>query len=179
MDQPASASDRDFPEVPYPGAAPPWSYVHLDARSHRLRADASALAGWNVGARDLDGWLAERGQAPAAARVPVLTYGSNRCPSKITWLRRELGLPGAVVVLRARTHGIAAVWAAGFRLRDRQRPAVLAAMPGAVEQHSVWLATPGQVDVLDHCEGGVLGLRQGGANGGVRVPGGWPPGGAT
>ena len=178
MDQPASASDRDFPEVPYPGAAPPWSYVHLDALSHRMRADASARRLECRRARPRR--LARRARAGARlARVPVLTYGSNRCPSKITWLRRELGLPGAVVVLRARTHGVAAVWAAGFRLRDGQRPAVLAAAPSVVEQHSVWLATPGQVDVLDHCEGGVLGLRQGGANGGVRVPGGWPPGGAT
>ncbi|MEY2464543.1 MAG: hypothetical protein QOH64_2681 [Acidimicrobiaceae bacterium] len=111
------------------------------------------MAGWSVGAEDLDGWLAERGQAPAAERLPILTYGSNRCPSKITWLRRELGLPGAVVVLRAWTHGLAAVWAAGFRLRDGQRPAVLAAAPGVVEQHAVWLATPEQVSVLDHCEG--------------------------
>ena len=89
------------------------------------------------------------------------------------------GCPARWWCCGARTHGVAAVWAAGFRLRDGQRPPVLAAAPGVVEQHSVWLATPGQVDVLDHCEGGVLGLRQGGANGGVRVPGGWPPGGAT
>jgi gamma-glutamylcyclotransferase (GGCT)/AIG2-like uncharacterized protein YtfP len=86
--------------------------------------------------------------------VPLLTYGSNRCPSKITWLRRELGL-GAdpVVVLRARTRGVAAVWAAGLRHRDSQRPAVLAAAPGAAETHGLWLATPEQIDVLDRCEG--------------------------
>ena len=84
----------------------------------------------------------------------MLAYGSNRCPSKITWLRRTLGL-GAdpVVVLRARTTGVTAVWAAGLRARDGARPAVLAAAPGVVEDHAVWLATPDQIAVLDRCEG--------------------------
>nr|WP_275404209.1 gamma-glutamylcyclotransferase [Pseudonocardia acidicola] len=62
-------------------------------------------------------------------------------------------MSGPVVVLRARTDGVAAVWAHGLRVRDRQRPAVLAAAPGAIEEHAVWLATPGQVAVLDVCEG--------------------------
>ena len=83
----------------------------------------------------------------------VLSYGSNRNPSKITWLRRSLGLTGPVVVLRARTEGLAAVWASGFRARDGQRTSVLGAAPGATEEHAVWLATPEQVAVLDRCEG--------------------------
>jgi gamma-glutamylcyclotransferase (GGCT)/AIG2-like uncharacterized protein YtfP len=102
---------------------------------------------------DLDDWLAARGAPPLAARVPVLSYGSNRCPSKITWLRRQLGLAGPVVVLDVVTDGLAAVWAAGLRARDGQRPAVLAAAPGVTERHAVWLATPAQVAVLDRCEG--------------------------
>lgn len=133
--------DADYPADPYPGAVPPGSYVHVDGVAHELPAD-------------LDAWLTDRGAAPAAARIPVLAYGSNRCPSKITWLRAELGLgPDPVVVLRARTTDVAAVWAAGLRLRDGQRPAVLAAAPGVTEEHAVWLATPGQVEVLDRCEG--------------------------
>jgi hypothetical protein len=86
-------------------------------------------------------------------RIPVLAYGSNACPSKITWLRENLGLTGEVTVLRVRCTGMAAVWAAGFRARDRQRSATLAAYPGIVEPHAVWLATPEQVAVLDVCEG--------------------------
>jgi gamma-glutamylcyclotransferase (GGCT)/AIG2-like uncharacterized protein YtfP len=58
-----------------------------------------------------------------------------------------------VVVLRVRTSGVAAVWAAGLRHRDGQRPAVLAAAPGVTEWHAVWLATPEQIAVLDRCEG--------------------------
>ena len=58
-----------------------------------------------------------------------------------------------MVVLRARTTGVAAVWAAGLRARDGARPAVLAAAPGVVEDHAVWLATPDQIAVLDRCEG--------------------------
>lgn len=144
--------DADFPADPYPGAVPPSSFVHVDEVSYPLRPDPRA--GWLLGDVPLDTWLAGHGSAPAAARVPVLTYGSNRCPSKITWLRRELGL-GAdpVVVLRATTRDVSAVWAAGLRHRDGQRPAVLAASAGSVEDHAVWLATPEQIAVLDRCEG--------------------------
>ena len=144
--------DSDFPADPYPGAVPPFSFVHHDGRSWPLVPGA----GWHVGAPDgpeLDLWLAGFGAPPLAARVPVLSYGSNRNPCKITWLRNALGLTGPVVVLRARTRDIAAVWASGFRARDGQRTSVLGAAPGAVEQHGVWLATPEQVAVLDRCEG--------------------------
>jgi gamma-glutamylcyclotransferase (GGCT)/AIG2-like uncharacterized protein YtfP len=144
--------DAAFPADPYPGAVPPTSFVHADGFSHAMTPDPGA--GWTVAGAPLDGWLADRGAAPAAARVPVLAYGSNRSPGKITWLRRALGLgPDPVVVLRARTEGVTAVWAAGLRRRDGQRPAVLAAAPGVVEEHAVWLATPEQVAVLDRCEG--------------------------
>ncbi len=142
-------SDAEFPADPYPGAVPAGSFVHVDGRSHALDPGP-----WRVAGQPLDRWLDEHGAPRSAARVPVLAYGSNRCPSKITWLRQALGL-GAdpVVVLGAETVGVAAVWAAGRRARDGQRPAVLAAAPGTVERHAVWLATPGQIAVLDRCEG--------------------------
>lgn len=141
--------DGEFPADPYPGAAPACSYVHVEETARALTPGP-----WRVGDTPLDDWLDAHDAPPAAARVPVLAYGSNRCPSKISWLRRELGL-GAdpVVVLRARTVGVAAVWAAGLRARDGQRPAVLAAAAGVEEEHAVWLATPAQVAVLDRCEG--------------------------
>jgi hypothetical protein len=145
--------DRDHPADPYPGTVPDRSFVHLDEVGHPLRPDPRAPSGWRAGPADLDDWLAAHGGEPLAARLPVLVYGSNRCPSKITWLRRELGLTGPVVVLRAWTRDVAAVWAAGLRARDGQRPATLAAFPGARETHGLWLATPAQVAVLDRCEG--------------------------
>ena len=142
-------TDAQFPAQPYPGARPDCSFVHHDGLGHPLRF----AGGWWVGVQGLDGWLADRGAEPMAHRRSVLSYGSNVCPSKITWLRTELGLPGPVIVLRARTEGLAAVWAAGRRVVDEQRPATLAAVPGAVEQHGVWLATDEQLAVLDACEG--------------------------
>jgi gamma-glutamylcyclotransferase (GGCT)/AIG2-like uncharacterized protein YtfP len=144
--------DADFPADPYPGAVPPVSFVHVDEASHPL--DPHPRHGWTVDDTPLDDWLAERGGVPCAQRVPLLTYGSNRCPSKITWLRSALGM-GAdpVVALRVRTRDLAAVWASGLRRRDGQRVAVLAAAPGVVEEHMVWLATPEQIAVLDRCEG--------------------------
>ncbi|HEV7787801.1 MAG TPA: gamma-glutamylcyclotransferase family protein [Pseudonocardia sp.] len=151
-------TDADYPGDPYPGATPDCSFVHLDGVARGLDPDPTRHSGWRVstdGGRveDLDDWLAARGAPPLAARVPVLSYGSNRCPSKITWLRRRLGLTGPVVVLDVLTEGVAAVWAAGLRARDGQRPAVLAAAPAVTERHAVWLATPAQVAVLDRCEG--------------------------
>jgi gamma-glutamylcyclotransferase (GGCT)/AIG2-like uncharacterized protein YtfP len=139
--------DIDHPADPYPGSVPPASFVHVAEVAHAIHEGA-------VDGLPLDAWLRAQGAAPLAARLPVLTYGSNRCPSKITWLRRSSGL-GAdpVVVLRARTSGVAAVWAAGLRARDGARPAVLAAAPGVVEDHAVWLATPDQIAALDRCEG--------------------------
>lgn len=141
--------DADFPADPYPGAVPDFSFAHVDGESHVLHTDS-----WTIDGTPVDGWLAGYGAVPSARRVPLLAYGSNRCPSKITWLRRALGMgDDPVVALRVSTRGVAAVWAGGLRRRDGQRPAVLAAAPGVVEEHVVWLATAEQIAVLDRCEG--------------------------
>ena len=141
--------DADYPAEPYPGARPERSFVQLDGIGRPLTYDG----GWHVGDADLDGWLAAAAVPPLADRVPVLAYGSNACPSKISWLRSAHGLAGPVVVLRVRCAGVAAVWAAGRRVVDDQRPTTLAALPGVSEVHAVWLATAGQLRALDACEG--------------------------
>ncbi|WP_436493557.1 gamma-glutamylcyclotransferase family protein [Actinokineospora sp. HUAS TT18] len=132
--------DADYPALPYPGGCPPFSYVHDEG------------TGWPLDGLDVDRWLRDRGAPVQAERVPVLAYGSNACPSKLSWLRSELGMSGPVVVLRAKCTGLAAVWAAGLRSVDSSRPVVLAALPG-VEEHAVLLVTPEQVRALDACEG--------------------------
>ncbi|MEB3372218.1 gamma-glutamylcyclotransferase [Saccharopolyspora mangrovi] len=150
---PATFRDAEFPADPYPGARPGHSYLHLDGQGWRLWPDVSSPSGWRVGSGCLDALLTGLGAEPLAARWPVLAYGSNVCPSKITWLREELGLGGPVVVLSATCTGLSAVWASGVRARDGQRPAVLVSAPGVVEHHAVWLATAEQRRVLDACEG--------------------------
>lgn len=145
--------DSAFPADPYPGARPDGSFLHVDGRSHPLTADPATLSGWRVGGECLDTALARHGAPPSAARVPLLAYGSNACPSKISWMRGERGLAGPVVVLRVRTEGLAAVWSAGRRVVDDQRPATLAAVPGVAEEHAVWLAAPEQFAALDTVEG--------------------------
>jgi hypothetical protein len=134
-------TDEDYPEDPYPGARPPCSYVHVERVGHAVTPAS------------VDGWLTERSLPGVADRFPMLAYGSNANPAKITWLRDTMGLPGPVVVLRVRCTGLAAVWATHLRVRDVQRPATLMAEPGRVEWHAVWLATPEQIRVLDRCEG--------------------------
>ncbi|MCD2191448.1 gamma-glutamylcyclotransferase [Actinomycetospora soli] len=101
---------------------PGTSFLHDDGLTHELVPDDGCRGGRRVGAVGIDDLL----DVPLAARVPVLAYGSNACPSKITWLRRELGLRGPVVALRVTVSGVAAVWAAGLRVRDDARPATLA-----------------------------------------------------
>jgi hypothetical protein len=150
--------DAEYPEDPYPGARPNCSFVHLDGLGYPVEPDDAEPSGWRLAGEEtertsLDDWLTERGAPPLADRQPVLAYGSNVCPEKITWLRENLGLRGPAVVLRARCTDMAAVWSMGHRKRDGQRPAVLAAAPGVVEQHAVWFATPEQRRVLDRCEG--------------------------
>lgn len=146
--------DALFPADPYPGARPPASFVQDEGLSRPLTPDPTVPSGWRVtGHGDLDEWLHARGAVPMARRVPVLAYGSNRNPSKISWMRSERGLAGPVVVLRARTSGLAAVWAAGLRVVDDQRPAVLAAAPGREQDHAVWMAAPEQFGSLDRVEG--------------------------
>lgn len=128
--------------------------MQVDGLSYALSPDAGLPSGWRViGAGDLDGRLVALGAAPMAGRVPVLAYGSNRNPSKISWMRAERGLTGPVVVLRARTSGLGAVWAAGLRVVDDQRPAVLSAAPSREEEHAVWMAAPEQFAALDRVEG--------------------------
>lgn len=104
----------------------------------------------------------------------MLAYGSNACPAKITWLRENLGLTGDVTVLQVRCTDLAAVWAAGFRARDRQRSATLTAYPGNVENHAVWLATPEQLAVLDVCEGRGERYHLARLSSGVTLPDGTP-----
>lgn len=143
--------DADYPAAPYPGTRPDRSFVHDEGTGWEVTA--ATPWHWTVDGVDLDDWLAGRGAEPLAARVPVLTYGSNANPAKISWLRATLGLTGPVVVLRVRCTGLAAAWATHLRVVDDQRPATLVAEPGRVEWHAVWLATPDQVRVLDVCEG--------------------------
>lgn len=165
-------ADADYPADPYPGCRPEVSYVHHEGTGHPLvpvpppRAGCVTLrapSGYVLAdqALDLDRWLAERDAPPLAGRAAVLAYGSNSCPAKLTWLREQFGMTGPVVLLRAVCTGVAAVWAAGVRAHDGQRPVTLVAAPGEVEDHFVWLATPEQLDVLDRCEGnGVRYIRK-------------------
>lgn len=144
---------RDYPADPYPGCRPGVSFVDVDGTGWIVRPAPAAPSGWAVDGVDLDTWLTGRGVAGVDGRLPVLAYGSNACPAKICWLREARGLAGPVVVLEADVEGVAAVWSAGVRARDGQRPAVLAAAPGHTERHAVWLATPEQRAVLDRAEG--------------------------
>ena len=128
--------------------------MHVEGLSHALLPASGLPSGWRVdGAGDLDEWLVAQGAPRLGERVPVLAYGSNRNPSKISWMRAERGLDGPVVVLRCTTTGLAAAWAAGLRVVDDQRPAVLTAAPGRTEQHAVWMAAAEQFGALDRVEG--------------------------
>lgn len=118
--------------------------MHLDGATRRIEPSAGARGGWDVSGTAIDDWLAAHGAPPLAERVPVLAFGSNRCPSKISWLRSELGLTGPVVALRVTVSGVAAVWAAGWRARDGARPATLAVVPPSPGARNVPFLSSGE-----------------------------------
>lgn len=147
----------DWPEDPYPGSWPDHSYVvepagDADDEAHVLAVEVSAevASGWAVrdGATStcLDDWLVERGLVPLGERVAVLSFGSNRCPSKVA---RQ---GGPYVNLRARTDGLAAVWSHGAR-GDGQVVATLVAAEGRQDEFFVSWCSPDDVALLDVVEG--------------------------
>lgn len=103
--QPAS----EYPATPYPGARPRCSWVYdrggvvpLEHAGGRWRLAATG--------EDLDEWLDDRGAAPMAERVAVVSHGSNACPAAIA--ESALDGTGPLVTLRARLGGLAAAWCA-------------------------------------------------------------------
>jgi hypothetical protein len=141
----------DWPEDPYPGDWPDHSYV-VDAAAmvHRIEANDSMLSGWAVrpdgDAVDLDEWLDEVGQPGLADRTPVLSFGSNRCPSKV--VRQG----GPFVNLECETKGLAAVWSHGTRT-DGQ---IVATLVSAHEHEAVFflsMCTAEDIEMLDSVEG--------------------------
>lgn len=149
MSEPRPASV--WPEDPYPGDWPDHSYlVDDEAMVHRIEADAGAPSGWAVRSATesvcLDEWLRRAGQPGLDGRTPVLSFGSNRCPSKV--VRQG----GPFVNLECETTGLAAVWSHGVRT-DGQTVATLVA---AHEHEAVFflsMCTDAEVALLDAVEG--------------------------
>ena len=132
---------------PVSGAVPPVSYVHADGIAPRHRGP-----GGSTGSRWTPG---------CARRAPRRSPGGCRCSPTAPTARRQDHLAAARAGAGRRPGGGAAGphrrcrGGVGGRAaaRDGARPAVLAAAPGVVEDHAVWLATPDQIAVLDRCEG--------------------------
>jgi len=136
----------DWSEDPYPGDWPDHSYVIDGTMVHAV----DVIDGdWVVGPEhtDLDAWLRDHGQAGLAGRRAVLSFGSNRCPSKV--VRQG----GPFVNLLCRTRGLAAVWSHGARSSDGQ---VVATLVGADDHEAdffVSLCTEDDIAMLDVVEG--------------------------
>lgn len=136
-----------WPEDPYPGTWPDHSYVvDADALVHPV---VPGEGDWLVGADriELDAWLSERGLPGLSERDAVLSFGSNRCPSKV--VRQG----GPFVNLVCRTKGLAAVWSHGTRSSDGQ---VVATLVGADDHEAdffVSLCTDDDIAMLDVVEG--------------------------
>lgn len=138
----------EWPAEPYPGTRPDESYVQIEDQV--LPVTAGAM-GFSVAGTDLDDWLSAHGAPSMRNRSPVLSYGSNACPSKLVTMRHRDGLRGPVVMTRCRVEGWAAAWCVGHR-RDGAVPATLVAAPGT-EEHFLWWVDDSQWPALDRCEG--------------------------
>jgi len=141
----------DWPEDPYPGDWPDHSYVVDDAGLvHLITVDPEAPSGWSVqssdGAECLDEWLRRLDRPGLATRTPILSFGSNRCPSKV--LRQG----GPYVNLVCETTGLAAVWSHGAR-GDGQIVATLVEAPEHEDVFFLSMCTDAEVEMLDVVEG--------------------------
>ncbi|PJJ58001.1 hypothetical protein CLV56_2244 [Mumia flava] len=150
MSTPRPASD--WPEDPYPGRWPDHSYVvGEDGVVHAVEVDAATPSGWAVRSGPvpvcLDAWLRERGLQGLAGRTAVLSFGSNRCPSKL--LRQG----GPWVNLACETSGLAAVWSHGTRAYDEQVVATLVGAQDHAAPFFVSLCTDEELALLDVVEG--------------------------
>lgn len=152
------AKAKDF-GGPYPGARPGFSYLQHGSQhgsQHVFPLTPTADGTWSLwddtSNTDLDVWLAAHGEPSMAERVPVLSYGSNACPSKLVDLRgRHIPLTGPVPMTRCTVVGLAAAWCNGAR-SDGAVPATLAEAAGT-EEHFIWWVAPDQWAALDACEG--------------------------
>lgn len=138
----------EWREAPYPGERPATSFIQVDDVVLMLQED---LTGATVGGTDLDAWLLGRGEQPMADRTPVLSYGSNACPSKLVRMRDQYRLTGSVVMTACTVEGWAAAWCDGYR-RDGVVPATLVEAPG-IEEHFLWWVDAAQWAALNACEG--------------------------
>ena len=121
---------------------------------HRIEVDRETPSGWAVSSSGasacLDEWLREAGKPGLAGRTPVLSFGSNRCPSKV--VRQG----GPFVNLECQTTGLAAVWSHGAR-GDGQTVATLVTAPDHEAVFFLSMCTDAEVELLDGVEG--RGLR--------------------
>src|SRR5688500_5406536 len=121
---------------------------------HRIEVDADAPSGWAVRSGGdsvcLDEWLKQVGRPGLAGRTPVLSFGSNRCPSKV--VRQG----GPFVNLECQTRGLAAVWSHGVR-GDGQTVATLVEAHEHEDVFFLSMCTDAEVELLDVVEG--RGLR--------------------
>ena len=94
----------------YPGPPAPGPALLAGDRLLPLRPEPGGVGRWRVaeGRTDtgLDEALAALGQAPAAARVPVLALGSNAAPGQVRHKLTRLGLPAVVPFSPAAAGGL-------------------------------------------------------------------------
>lgn len=149
----------DFPEYPYPGARPNFSYA-LNG-NHQLVEIVPAPtfpSGWRRGDTDLDTWLEDQGAEPLSRRLPVLAYGSNANPMKLVTMATTRADLFPWVAFRCRTFGLAAASCTGQRQRDGVHPATLVSSEAVeAEAQVILMCTQAQLQKLDAVEG-----RQGG-----------------
>ncbi|MEV7193269.1 hypothetical protein AB0N81_15915 [Streptomyces sp. NPDC093510] len=96
----------------YPGLPATVPSLLTGAELLELRPRPGGLGAWTVdGAghgprRSLDDVLAALGQAPVAARLPVLAVGSNASPGQLSHKLTRRGVPGTVPMVPVRLRGL-------------------------------------------------------------------------
>ena len=114
----------------YPFVRPAYSFLFVDGAVEPLQ---------RVDQEELDARLHALGQAPLAARMPVLAYGANAAPERLRLKFAPLSPGVAIPVLEARLFGFDIVHACHFSSYGAI-PATLQASPGTIAAVAVtWL----------------------------------------
>jgi hypothetical protein len=145
----------NFPAHPYPGARPNTSFVvNRAGLVHTLLRDLLTPSGWRLklNGQCLEQWLVDQGAEPLSARVPVLSYGSNACPSKILRNHDRHGVSLPSVNIRCAVRGWGAVHAERECMAGHV-PATLVPLPGRREHHFLTYVLREDLKGLDRVEG--------------------------
>lgn len=145
----------EYSATPYPGEIPTFSYC-LDSTSDVLHPVAGAEEGLVVnGGERLSDYLTRDGN-PLVSYTPLLSYGSNSCPSRLIekfgGAFAQAPRPLRLAVLQARASRVRRAWARGLTRKGTVPYTLILDANSSIDAH-ILLLPPELLPVMDRSEG--------------------------